>query len=89
MKALKSAVREAQSREEIDDNVAAGKLTFELSSLVIGGYWTAQLLADDGAWDKSRALILERLKEHANDRIPGSVFKDQFSLRKYLHKLRH
>jgi AcrR family transcriptional regulator len=87
VKSLKGAIREAQSREEIEGNIEAGKVAFELSALVIGGYWTAQLLTDDGAWDKSRALILERLREHATDQIPGSAFEDASSLRKYLHKL--
>jgi AcrR family transcriptional regulator len=86
-KSLKSAVREAQSREEIDRKAEAGKVAFELSALVIGGYWAAQLLTDDGAWDKSRALILERLKEHATDQIPGRAFEDPASWMKYLQKL--
>jgi AcrR family transcriptional regulator len=86
-KSLKSAVREAQSREEIDEKVEAGKVAFELSALVIGGYWAAQLLTDENAWDKSRALILERLKEHATDQIPRRVFEDTASWRKYLQKL--
>jgi AcrR family transcriptional regulator len=87
VKSLKSAVREAQSREEIEGNVEAGKVAFELSAMVIGGYWTAQLLTDENAWDKSRVLILERLREHATDQISGSAFEDPASWRKYLHKL--
>lgn len=86
-KALKSAIRKAQSREEIADKVEAGKVAFELIALVIGGYWTAQLLTDDGAWDKSRALIVERLRDHATDRIPDRAFEDEDSWRKYLQKL--
>jgi AcrR family transcriptional regulator len=87
VKSLRSAVREAQSREEIDGKVEAGKIAFELSALVIGGYWAAQLLTDEGAWDKSRVLILERLKEHATDQIPRRVFEDPASWMKYLQKL--
>jgi AcrR family transcriptional regulator len=87
LKSVKTAVRDAQSRKEIGKNVAPGKVAFELNALVIGGYWTAQLLTDENAWDKSRALILERLREHATDQIPGSAFEDPASWRKYLHKM--
>lgn len=87
VKSLKSAVRTAQSREEISGDVEAGKIAFELSALVIGGYWTAQLMADEDAWDKSRALILDRLREHATEQIPAKAFEDPSSWRKYLHKL--
>jgi AcrR family transcriptional regulator len=87
VKSLKSAVREAQSRQEIEEKVRAGKVAFELNSLVIGGYWTAQLSTDENAWDKSRVLILERLQEHATDQIPGSAFENPASWRKYLDKL--
>jgi AcrR family transcriptional regulator len=87
VKSLKNAIREAQSKAEIEGDVEAGKVAFELSALVIGGYWAAQSLTDENAWDKSRALILERLKEHATDQIPGRVFEDTASWRKYLQKL--
>jgi AcrR family transcriptional regulator len=87
LKSLKSAVREAQSREEIGDDVAPGKVAFELNALVVGSYWSAQLLTDDGAWDKSRTLILEKLKEHAADKIPDRAFEDPSSWRKYLLKI--
>ena len=86
-KSLKTAVRKAQSREEIAEKVEAGKVAFELIALVIGGYWAAQLLTDEGAWDKSRALIVERFQEHATDQIPNSAFDDTDSWRKYLQKL--
>ena len=86
-KLLKSAVREAQARKEIGEKVAAGKVAFELSAVVIGGYWTAQLLRDERAWDRSRILILERLREHTTDEIPDSALKDPQSWRKYLEKL--
>ena len=86
-KSLKSAVREAQARKEIGENVAAGKVAFELSAMVIGGYWTAHLLTDEGAWDKSRILILERLREHTTDQIPASALEDLQSWREYLQKL--
>jgi AcrR family transcriptional regulator len=86
-RSLKSAVRKAQSREEIAEKVDAGKVAFELIALVIGGYWTAQLLTDEGAWEKSQALIVERLREHATDQIPDSSFEDTDSWRKYLQKL--
>jgi AcrR family transcriptional regulator len=86
-KSLKTAIRKAQSRDEIAETVDAGKVAFELIALVIGGYWTAQLLADEAAWEKSRALIVERLRKHATDQIPDSAFEDTDSWRKYLQKL--
>jgi AcrR family transcriptional regulator len=85
-KSLKSAIREAQSREEIGENAEVGKVAFELNAIVIGGCWAAQLLTDENAWDKSRVLILEKLGEHATDQIPDSAFKDLHSWRKYLKK---
>jgi AcrR family transcriptional regulator len=86
-KSLKNAVREAQSRGEIEENAEPGKVAFELSAMVIGGYWTAHLLTNVGAWDKSRTLILERLREYATDQIPSSAFDDPHSWKKYLQKL--
>jgi AcrR family transcriptional regulator len=86
-KSLKRAVRDAQSKQEIGEEVEPGKIAFELNALVIGGYWAAQLLADEGAWDKSRILILEKLKENATNAIPRKAFEGVDSWRKYLQSL--
>jgi AcrR family transcriptional regulator len=86
-KALKRAVRDAQSKQEIEEQFGPGKVAFELNALVIGGYWAAQLLADENAWNRSRVLILEKLKENATHAIPRKPFEDLYSWRKYLQSL--
>jgi hypothetical protein len=61
-------------------------LAFELSSLVTGAYWSAQLLTNDDSWDASRAAILKRLSEYATEEIPVSAFDDLDSWRRFRTK---
>lgn len=66
--ALEDLVREAISLGELDDNVDAAQLAFEINALFMGANWALQLHDDQQAFARARAAILQRLRSVATER---------------------
>jgi AcrR family transcriptional regulator len=58
---LTSLIREAQELGEIDPNVDATQLAFEINALAMGANWAFQLYDDSQAIDRAKIAILQRL----------------------------
>lgn len=58
---LEHSIREAQEAGQLDDNIDAAQLAFEINSLELGANWGFQLYGDKKVFTRARESILQRL----------------------------
>jgi AcrR family transcriptional regulator len=81
-KALRTAVNQARRREEIDSEVKAQWVAFELNGLLLGAQWSR--LVDPLDYPNARSPILTKLKNLATKKIPEDAFESVTDWRHYL-----
>ena len=62
---LRNAIVEAQEAGQLNQDVDATQLAFEVNSLELGANWAYQLYGDPRAFKRAREAILERLSLYA------------------------
>ncbi len=67
---LTRAVDGAKKAGHLKANVNAEQFAFEIYSLAIGGHWGFQLLEDNKALDRVRAMMRDRIKALATPKCP-------------------
>lgn len=68
---LVQALEQAQAAGHMKPDVDAAHLAFEIQSLAIGGHWAYQLLDDRRSYFRSRAVMLDRLRNVATLECPA------------------
>jgi AcrR family transcriptional regulator len=68
---LESAVRDARERGQIEREVDARQVAFELNALVMGANWAFQLYDDRDAFTRASHAVLARLRGIATDGSPA------------------
>jgi AcrR family transcriptional regulator len=72
---LSTAVRKAQERKEINLNVDARRIGFDLNGVLMAAYWTHLVEKDNEVFREARMAIRAKLKELSASRVSASTFK--------------
>lgn len=83
LEALRTAVKEAQRRKELDREADAEQTAFDLNGLLLGAYW-AHLIGQWGALDQARDKVLGKLRALATEEVPAKAFQSVAAFRRYL-----
>jgi AcrR family transcriptional regulator len=81
---LKNAVQKAQDRKEINSNVDARRISFDLNGTLIAGYWTYLAEKNEEVFAETRRALFAKMKGLATARIPDYAFKSEDAWKKYL-----
>jgi AcrR family transcriptional regulator len=81
--ALTRAIQEAQKQGEINPDVKAKRVAWELNDRLVGAYW-AYLLEGGSRCREARIALLDRLRELATEEIPASAFESVRTWKEYL-----
>ena len=83
---LRNAVQKAQDRKEINSNVDARRISFDLNGTLIAGYWTYLAEKNEAVFNETRTALFTKMKGLATDRIPGYAFKSENAWKEYLER---
>jgi AcrR family transcriptional regulator len=83
---LRSAVQKAQDRKEINSNVDARWISFDLNGTLIAGYWTYLAEKNDKVFNEARSALIAKMKRLTTARIPDYVFKSENAWKEYLER---
>jgi len=81
---LRNAVQRAQDRKEIDSNVDARRISFDLNGTLIAGYWTYLAEKNEKIFAETRTVLFAKMKGLATARIPDYAFKSEEAWKEYL-----
>jgi AcrR family transcriptional regulator len=85
---LRNAVQKAQDRKEINSNVDARRICFDLNGTLIAGYWTYLAEKNEKVFGETRSALFAEMKRLATARIPDSAFKSENAWKEYLERRR-
>jgi AcrR family transcriptional regulator len=83
---LGKAVQKAQDRKEINSNVDARRISFDLNGTLIAGYWTHLAEKNEEVFNETRTALFAKIKGLATDRIPDYAFKSENAWKEYLER---
>jgi AcrR family transcriptional regulator len=81
---LRNAVQKAQHRKEINSNVDARRIRFDLNGTLIAGYWAYLAEKNEEIFAETRTALFAKMKALASDRIPEYAFKSENAWKEYL-----
>jgi AcrR family transcriptional regulator len=81
---LRNAVKKAQNRKEINSNVDARRISFDLNGILIAGYWAYLAEKNEEVFAETRNALFAKMRSLAKGRIPDYAFKSEDALDKYL-----
>jgi AcrR family transcriptional regulator len=70
IEAIAKAVKLAQEAGHLDPKLDCTRLAFELHAIAMSGHWAHQLLDDSQAYDRARAIALDKLRSIATPACP-------------------
>jgi AcrR family transcriptional regulator len=85
---LRNAVQKAQDRKEINSNVDARRISFDVNGILMASYWTYLVEKDDKIFDEARNVLFARVKRLAVGQIPDYAFKSLNAWEEYLERRR-
>jgi AcrR family transcriptional regulator len=71
LEGLESAIRESQAAGQLQREISAPQLAFEINALEMGANWSFQLYGDPQAYAKAREAVLQRLRSLATRKAPA------------------
>jgi len=83
---LRTAVQKAQDRKEINSNVDARRISFDLNGTLIAGYWTYLAEKNEKVFAETRSALFAKMKRLATARIPDYAFKSEHAWKEYLEE---
>jgi len=83
---LRNAVQKAQDFKEIDSNVDARRINFDLNGTLIAGYWTYLAEKNEKVFDETRSALFAKMKRLATARIPDYALKSENAWKEYLEE---
>ncbi len=83
---LRNAVQKAQDREEINSNVDARRISFDLNGTLVAGYWTYLAEKNEEIFAETRTALFTKMKWLATARIPDYAFKSENAWKEYLQR---
>lgn len=81
---LRNTVQKAQDLKEINSNVDARRISFDLNGILIAGYWAYLAEKNQEIFADTRTALFAKMKALATDRIPDYAFKSEDAWKKYL-----
>jgi AcrR family transcriptional regulator len=84
--ALEASIEDAQDAGELPKDLDSEQLAFEINSLGLGANWAFQLYRDEGAFDRARRAIRERLSSPAPAELPLTTEPDERAARRSLRE---
>ena len=83
---LRNTVQKAQDRKEINSNVDARRISFDLNGTLIAGYWTYLAEKNEQVFDETRSALFAKMKRLGTARIPDYAFKSENAWKEYLER---
>jgi hypothetical protein len=81
---LRNAIQKAQDRKEINSNLDARRISFDLNGTLIAGYWTYLAEKNEKVFAETRSALLAKMKRLATARIQDYAFKSENAWKEYL-----
>jgi AcrR family transcriptional regulator len=82
--ALEASIEDAQDAGELPREIESQQLAFEINSIGLGANWSFQLYRDEGAFDRARQAIRERLSATKLPAVPDLTEGDERAARRSL-----
>ena len=83
---LRNTVQKAQDHKEIDSNIDARQISFDLNGTLIAGYWSYLAEKNEEIFAETRNALFAKMKALATDRIPNYAFKSEKAWKEYLER---
>jgi len=83
---LRNVVQKAQDRKEINSNVDARRISFDLNGTLISCYWTYLAEKNEEVFNETRTALFGKMKRLATARIPDYAFKSENTWKQYLER---
>ena len=81
---LRNAVQKAQDRQEINSNVDARQISFDLNGILIAGYWAYLAEKNEEVFTETRNALFAKMRSLAKGRIPEYALKSEKAWKEYL-----
>jgi AcrR family transcriptional regulator len=81
---LRNVVQKAQDRAEINSNVDARQISFDLNGILIAGYWAYLAEKKEEIFAETRTTLFAKMRSLAKGRIPDYAFKSEDAWKEYL-----
>jgi AcrR family transcriptional regulator len=83
---LKNAVQKAQDHKEINSDVDARRISFDLNGTLIAAYWAYLAEKNEEVFDEARSALFAKMRSLATARIPDYAFKSENAWKEYLER---